>query len=66
MDKLDKQEAMEKGANPEVKLEDGELRIGEDEEKDVGMDTVSMEEIEWKDKDRASATLCKLSPELNA
>ena len=66
MDKLDKQEAMEKGANPEVKLEDGELRIGEDEEKDVGMDTVSTEEIEWKDKDRASATLCKLSPELNA
>ena len=32
MDKLDKQEAMEKGADPEVKLEDGELRTGEDEE----------------------------------
>jgi hypothetical protein len=63
MDNLDKQEAMEKGADPEVKLGDGELRIGEDEEKDVGMDTVSTEEIEWKDKDRASATLLKLSPE---
>ena len=65
MDNLDKQEAMEKGADPEVKLGDGELRTGEDEEKDVGMDTVSTEEIEWKDKDRASATLLKLSPELN-
>jgi hypothetical protein len=65
MDNLDKQEAMEKGADPEVKLGDGELRIGEDEEKDVGMDTVTTEEIEWKDKDRASATLLKLSPEMN-
>ena len=65
MDNLDKQEAMEKGADPEVKLGDGELRIGGDEEKDVGMVTVSTEEIEWKDKDRASATLLRLSPELN-
>jgi hypothetical protein len=51
MDKMDKQEAMEKDAEPEMKLGDGDVRTGEDEEKDVGMDTVTTEEIEWKDKD---------------
>jgi hypothetical protein len=65
MDKLDKQEAMEKGVEPEMKIGDGDVRTGEDEEKDVGMVTVTTEEIEWKDKDRASATLLKLSPEMN-
>ena len=31
MDNLDKQEAMEKGAEPEMKLGDGDVRTGEDE-----------------------------------
>jgi hypothetical protein len=65
MDKMDKQEAMEKGAEPETKLGGGDVGTGEDEEKDVGMDTVTTEEIEWKDKDMASATLLKLRPEMN-
>jgi hypothetical protein len=62
---MDKQEAMEKGAGPEMKLGCGDVRTGGEQEKDVGMDTVTTEEIEWKDKDLASATLLKLRPEMN-
>ena len=52
------------GLNPPV-MGPSDVGTGEDEEKDVGMDTVTTEEIEWKDKDMASATLLKLRPEMN-
>ena len=56
---------MEKGVDTKMKHGNGDVRLLGDEEKDVGMVTVTTEEIEWKDKDRASATLLKLSPEMN-
>ena len=60
---MDKKETMEKGAELETKLGDGDVTILGDEEKGVAS-TVATEEIEWKDKDIASATLLKLRPEM--
>jgi hypothetical protein len=61
---MDMKEAMEKSAESEMKLGEGEARIVGVGEKDVAS-TVTTEEIEWKDKDIASATLLKLRPEMN-
>jgi hypothetical protein len=60
--KMDKKEVM--GAGPETELGGGDARIFGDEEKDVAS-TATTEEIEWKNKDIASATLHKLRPEMN-
>jgi len=61
--KMDKKEVMEKSAEPETKLGEGDARILGEGEKVVAIKATT-EKIEWKDKDIASATLLKLRPEM--
>ena len=49
---------MEKGVDTKMKHGNGDVRLLGDEEKDV-VKTVTTGEIDWKDKDGASATLRK-------
>ena len=55
---------MEKGVDTKMKHGNGDVRLLGDEEKDV-VKTVTTGEIDWKDKDGASATLLELWPEMN-
>ena len=54
---------MEKGVDTKMKHGNGDVRLLGDEEKDV-VKSVTTGEIDWKDKDGASATLRKLRPEM--